>query len=214
METSDNTPDLNSLKFKVLREDLHRRYDHALPAEQVDEILDGLIAEHSEAANVQTFVPIIVEREATEAIESRAWAEGSDSRRRELLFVCQHNTGRSQIASIVARELAGDALLIRSVGPEPQSIGNEEIVRQLQERGYDASTIYPKELTSRTIYESDIVVLIGGEELADYRDNATEEWDIADPEVMDAGGVGEVIDDITRRVSDLLERNQALAASE
>lgn len=151
-------------------------------------------------------MPIIVEREATAAIEERAWAEGAETRRQEMLFICEHNAGRSQIASVIAGHYAGDQALVRSVGADPRQTGNEEIARQLGERGFDTSLVYPKELTSRTIYESDIVVLIGGDELDAWQENATEQWDIADPESMDADGVSAVIDDINARALELLER--------
>ncbi|AWB82787.1 heat-shock protein HtpX [Corynebacterium yudongzhengii] len=136
--------------------------------------------------------------------------EERSNRRRKILFVCEHNTGRSQIASVIARHHAEDRALIRSVGPDPQPIGNAEIVNQLNERGYDTSLVYPKELTSRTIYESDYVVLIGGDELDGFRDNAAEEWHIDDPETMDADGVSKVIDDIDARVRNLLEQEGVL----
>ncbi|MDR7330463.1 arsenate-mycothiol transferase ArsC [Corynebacterium guangdongense] len=207
-DTADDAPDPNALKFRALREDLHRRYDHALAARDIDRILDELISEHTETAKIRTFIPIIVEREATEEIENLAWLGGAHTRRREILFVCRHNTGRSQIASVIARHLAGEQALFRSVGPEPRAMGNPEIIRQLQERGYDTSLIYPKQLTSRTIYESDVVVLIGPEELRDYQGRATETWDVADPEGMDAAGVAGVIEEIEGHVRALLDRQK------
>ena len=207
-DDAHDTPGPNALKFRALREDLHRRYDHALAATDIDRILDELISEHTETAKIQTFVPIIVEREATEEIENLAWLDGSHTRRREILFVCRHNTGRSQLASVIARHLAGEQALFRSVGPEPRVIGNPEIIRQLRERGYDTSLIYPKQLTSRTIFESDVVVLIGPEELRDYQGSATESWAVRDPEGMDAAGVAEVIDEIERHVRALLDKQR------
>lgn len=200
------TPDPNALKYKALREDLHRRYDHALPGEDIDRVLDDLIERHKSEASVHTFIPVIVEREATAAIEERAWSEGAETRRQEILFVCEYNTGRSQIASVVGRHFAGDQALIRSVGPKPTKIANPEIIRQLNARGYDTSLVYPKELTSRTIYDSDTVILIGGSELDAWRDRATERWDVRDPEAMDSDGVAAVIDDISDRVFGLLEQ--------
>lgn len=204
--TSTNAPDPNELKFAALREDLHRRYDHALPAPEVDEVLDELIDRHRSRATVTTFLPIIVEREATAEIEKRAWGEGAATRRREVLFVCPHNTGRSQVASVVARHHAGNELLIRSVGPDPRPIENPEILRELQARGFDTSLVYPKELTSRTIHESDLVILLDRAGLSSYENEATETWDVPDPDPADAAGVAEAIDRISERVLDLLRR--------
>ncbi len=206
MISSDDAPHPNALKFKAMREDLHRRYDHALASAEIDRILDEMISQHTESARIQHFVPIIVEREATEEIENLAWGDGLHTRRQEILFICRHNTGRSQVASVIARHLVGEGALVRSVGPDPRPIGNPEILRQLQRRGYDTSLVYPKQLTSRTIYESDVVILVGGDELRDFRDNAAEIWNIPDPEGMDAVGVGAVIDDIERRVRALLAK--------
>lgn len=200
-----DTFDPNEAKFTALREDLHRRYGHALPAADIDRALDELIDGHKAQAKVHDFLPIIVEREVTEELEGRAWGDGGATRRQEILFVCEHNTGRSQIASVIARHYAGDQALIRSVGPRPQPIGNEGIERLLRERGFDTSLVYPKELTSRTIHESDVVILIGGDELDAYRANAAEVWDVPDPELMDDVEVSAVIDDIAARVLNLLE---------
>lgn len=205
--TAPETPDVNKLKFKALREDLHRRYDHALPAGDIDQLLDEMITRHEGAAKVRTFLPIIVEREATEAIEERAWADGFDTRREEILFVCPHNTARSQIASVVARHYAADQALIRSVGPDPKQIENPEIVRELEARGFDTSLVYPKQLTSRTIHESDVVILLGRAGLEDYENNATEVWEVPNPDDADVDGVRLAIDDITERVLTLLEQH-------
>lgn len=204
--TAPETPDVNKLKFKALREDLHRRYDHALPAGDIDQLLDDLIARHEREAKVRAFLPIIVEREAVETIEERAWADGFDTRRDEILFVCPHNTSRSQIASVVARHHAGDQALIRSVGPDPKLIENPEIARELEARGFDTGLVYPKELTSRTIHESDVVILLAREGLEDYENNATEVWAVPDADVAGIDGVRAAIDDITERVLTLLEQ--------
>ncbi|AWB82788.1 hypothetical protein C3B44_10975 [Corynebacterium yudongzhengii] len=67
-------PESNEVKFKALRDDLHRRYDHVVDSAEVDRVLDELIDDHASKANVQTFVPIIVERDAAEALEDRGCA--------------------------------------------------------------------------------------------------------------------------------------------
>lgn len=201
-------PDMNKLRFKAVREDLHRRYDHAVPEEDIDRYFDDLVAHHEETAKVRTFLPIIVEREATAAIEKAAWADGTHTRRQEILFVCPHNTGRSQIASVVARHYAGEQALIRSVGPDPKPIENPEIVRELEARGFDTSLVYPKELTSRTIHDSDVVILLGRAGLEDFEGIATEIWEVPDPDNADSDGVKAAVDQIAERVFELLEKRE------
>ena len=55
---------------------------------------------------------------------------------RRILFVCIHNSGRSQMAEAFLNDLGSPEFVAESAGVEPRSI-NPDVVRVMQEVGYD-----------------------------------------------------------------------------
>ena len=97
------TNPLLNRQFEIVREDMHRRYGSLHSADHIDALVDATIAERTAAAKVETFLPVIVERIVSETLEEQATAAGAkDPRaRREVLYVCERNAGRSQLASAI-----------------------------------------------------------------------------------------------------------------
>ncbi len=67
--------------------------------------------------------------------------------RPSVLFVCIHNAGRSQMAAGFLREMAGDAVEVRSAGSDPAERVNPAAVEAMAEVGIDISDQRPKLLT-------------------------------------------------------------------
>ena len=57
---------------------------------------------------------------------------------RRILFVCIHNSGRSQMADAFLNQLGGPEFVAESAGVAPRPI-NPDVVRVMQEIGYDLS---------------------------------------------------------------------------
>lgn len=62
------------------------------------------------------------------------------SQPRRVLFVCIHNSGRSQMAEAFLNELGGAEFVAESAGVDPRPI-NPEVVQVMQEVGYDLSGV-------------------------------------------------------------------------
>jgi arsenate reductase (thioredoxin) len=70
--------------------------------------------------------------------------EGTMSDKISVLFICQHNSGRSQIAEAYLRRFAGDHLRIESAGLEPAPRINPLVVEVMKEEGIDLSGKKPQ----------------------------------------------------------------------
>ena len=67
----------------------------------------------------------------------------------EVLFVCVHNAGRSQMAAALLEHYAGDSISVRSAGSEPAEWINPAVLMVMRERGIDSSRSPPKPLTTK-----------------------------------------------------------------
>lgn len=193
-------------QFEIVREDMHRRYGSLHSADHIDALVDATIAERTAAAKVETFLPVIVERIVSETLEEQATAAGAkDPRaRREVLYVCERNAGRSQLASAITSWIVGDKLFVRSVGLNPVGGINPTVLEVLAERGIPADHLYQKEIVARTVHRSDVVVLMGVDKRPDIPGDRYVEWDIADPEGASIEQVRTIADDVERHVRALL----------
>ena len=200
------TNPLLNRQFEIVREDMHRRYGSLHSADHIDALVDATIAERTAAAKVETFLPVIVERIVSETLEDQATAAGAkDPRaRREVLYVCERNAGRSQLASAITSWIVGDKLFVRSVGLNPVGGINPTVLEVLAERGIPADHLYQKEIVARTVHRCDVVVLMGVDKRPDIPGDRYVEWDIADPEGASIEQVRTIADDVERHVRALL----------
>src|SRR5258706_465618 len=100
----------------------------------------------------------------------------------EVLFVCVHNAGRSQMASgILEREAVGGVRVI-SAGSEPADQLNPAVVEAMREVGIDISGERPKKLEDDMVRESDVVITMGcGDACPIYPGKRYEDWELEDP---------------------------------
>ena len=126
--------------------------------------------------------------------------------RPEVLFVCVHNAGRSQMAAGLLNELAGDRITVRSAGSEPADEINPVAVEAMAELGIDISRELPKPLTDASVEVSDVVITMGcGDACPIYPGKRYEDWELADPAGKDLDTVRGIRDEIERRVRNLVE---------
>lgn len=132
-------------------------------------------------------------------------------RRPEVLFVCVHNAGRSQMAAaLLARQAAGD-VIVRSAGSAPASEINPSVVTAMAEVGIDLSHELPKGLNDEMVRMADVVVTMGcGDACPVYPGKRYVDWDLPDPSGLSVDGVRPIRDEIERRVTELLD--EVLAA--
>ncbi len=129
--------------------------------------------------------------------------------RPEVLFVCVHNAGRSQMAAALLERLAGDTVQVRSAGTQPIETIHAPVVEAMRELGIDLADRRPRRLEDRAVREADVVVTMGcGDECPYYPGKRYEDWDLPDPSGKDLDQVRTIRDRIERRVRVLLESLQ------
>ena len=119
----------------------------------------------------------------------------------EVLFVCTHNAGRSQMAAaLLAREAAG-RVRVTSAGSQPASQLNPAVVQAMAEIGLDISREFPKPLTNDKVRAADVVITMGcGDACPIYPGRRYEDWDLPDPAGLPVGAVRPIRDAILDRV--------------
>jgi arsenate reductase (thioredoxin) len=127
--------------------------------------------------------------------------------RPEVLFVCVHNAGRSQMAAALLADHAGDRVVGRSAGSAPADDLNPAVIEVMAEVGIDlrATGAHPKKLEDAAVRASDVVITMGcGDTCPIYPGKRYEDWALDDPAGKDVDAVRPIRDEIRRRVEALL----------
>ena len=132
----------------------------------------------------------------------------------EVLFVCVHNAGRSQMAAGLLKLRSAGRINVRSAGSSPEEEINPNAVVALEELGVDMSEAFPKPLTDEVVRAADVVITMGcGDACPIYPGKRYEDWELDDPAGEDIETVRGIRDDLDRRiqnlVGDLLPENRA-----
>jgi protein-tyrosine-phosphatase len=124
----------------------------------------------------------------------------------EVLFVCVHNAGRSQMAAALLNERAAGRVSVRSAGSEPANVLNPRVVEAMKEVGLDISREVPKLLANTLVREADVVITMGcGDACPIYPGKRYEDWDLEDPAGKDIDTVRRIRDEIDARVRALVD---------
>ncbi|MEQ0564258.1 arsenate reductase ArsC [Amycolatopsis sp. NEAU-NG30] len=133
----------------------------------------------------------------------------------EVLFVCVHNAGRSQMAAAFLRHHGGNRVVVRSAGSAPAATVNPAVVQVMAECGIDISGEQPKKLTAESVERSDVVVTMGcGDACPVVPGTRYLDWKLEDPAGRPAEEIRPVRDEIERRVQALLAELAGPAASD
>ena len=123
----------------------------------------------------------------------------------EVLFLCVHNAGRSQMAAGWMRQLAGDRVVVYSGGSEPASEINVAVVEAMEEVGIDIRAEFPKPWTDEVVRAVDVVITMGcGDACPLYPGKRYEDWELDDPQGRTTESVRPIRDEIRTRVEALL----------
>lgn len=131
---------------------------------------------------------------------------------KEILFVCVHNAGRSQMAEAFLNRLAEERSLdVRGVsaGTEPGERVHPEVAAAMQEVGIDISSNRPRRLTNEMVKGSDRVITMGCSPDATSCPaiflKKVDDWALPDPHGQPLHRVREIRDEIRRRVETLID---------
>ena len=123
----------------------------------------------------------------------------------EVLFVCTHNAGRSQMASALLDHAAAGRVHVTSAGSQPADQLNPAVVAAMAEIGLDISREYPKPLTTGKVQAADVVITMGcGDACPIYPGKRYEDWDLPDPAGLPIEAIRPIRDAIRDRVQALV----------
>ncbi len=123
----------------------------------------------------------------------------------EVLFVCTHNAGRSQMAAALLDHQAAGRVKVSSAGSQPASELNPGVVQAMAEIGLDITREFPKRLTTDKVQAADVVITMGcGDACPIYSGKRYLDWDLPDPAGLDLAAIRPIRDEIQRRVTALV----------
>ena len=192
--------------YAALVEDLSYSYEGVFSTESVATAVREARELLEPRSTVRVFLPVLVARQAREQLMAAAQAEGRMAKTvPELLFVCVHNAGRSQMAAALAEHLSARRVHVRSAGSAPTGEVNPIVIEALRERGIALATPYPKPLSTSVLRASDVIITMGcGDSCPIFPGRRYEDWAVADPAGQPIEVVREIRDDLQARVTTLL----------
>jgi arsenate reductase (thioredoxin) len=123
----------------------------------------------------------------------------------EVLFVCVHNAGRSQMAAALLEKAAHGKIHVRSAGSTPAEEIHANVRTAMAEINIDLSKEFPKRLTNEAVKVADVVITMGcGDACPIYPGKRYEDWILDDPSGESLERVRAIRDDIAARVEALL----------
>jgi arsenate reductase (thioredoxin) len=158
-------------------------------------------------SRINVFVPVLAHRFARERLRALAQAEGAITKEQpEVLFVCVHNAGRSQMAAGLVKLRSDGRVHVRSAGSAPGDEINPAVVQAMTEIGVDMSEEFPKPLTDEVVRAADVVITMGcGDACPIYPGKRYEDWELDDPAGRDLETVSRIRDEIDGRVRRLVD---------
>lgn len=179
------------------------------------ETVDRLVRESYGILDAQTggvaHLPAITAWLATDRLSALA-APVEAHQARDVLFVCVHNQGRSQIAAAVTRWLVGDRIRVRTAGTRPAPYTDPVVRSVLAQRGLDGLVEFPRPLTAELVRASGTIVTLGcGDACPVLPGRRYVDWPVDDPSGRSAAEVGRIVDDIAERVWGLVREIEATA---
>jgi len=146
-------------------------------------------------------------RFAADRLTALAQAKGAiESPVPEVLFVCEQNAGRSQMAAALTSALSGSAVHVRSAGSAPAHELNPAVIQAMAEIGLNLSEAFPKPLTDDVVQAADVVVTMGcGDACPVYPGKRYQDWVLVDPALLGIDEVRAVRDQIRANVETMLE---------
>src|SRR5215216_5542071 len=189
-----------------LTESLAEEFTGVYSRETIDRYVDESLKSLS-GARFKEFVPLFVHRFARERLRALAQVEGKLTKETpEVLFVCTHNAGRSQMAAGLLDKLAGGRVHVRSAGSDPADHLNPNVAAVMAEIGVNLEQEFPKPLTDEAVRAADAVITMGcGDACPIYPGKRYEDWELEDPAGKDLETVRRIRDEIAGRVGALID---------
>lgn len=208
MTESTSTSQLDTHVLQRTAAHLAERYEGIFSPETVERYVFESYTTLSRTARIRTYLAATAGHFADDRLRALAQSQGKiDKPVPQVLFVCVHNIGRSQIAAALLAHHAGDGVEVRSAGSLPGAEVHPLVVEALKELGIDLSGAFPKPLTDDVVRAADYVITMGcGDACPVYPGKRYLDWGIADPSQETLDGVRVIVEAIDIRVQALWDQ--------
>jgi arsenate reductase (thioredoxin) len=198
----------HELTAQLLRitDELSDRFHGVFSRETVAKVVDETYDLLAENATITTYLPVLTARFTRQRLSDQGRADGLTTITvPQVLFICVHNAGRSQIAAALLEHHAFGKVSVRSAGSRPTGTIPQTVTDALAELGVELTEAFPKPLTDEVVRAADVVVTMGcGDTCPVYPGKRYLDWDVADPAGAPLDTVRAIRDDIDRHVRGLL----------
>lgn len=192
---------------------LEQQYAGTFGPETVERFVVDSMDKMMATAKVTAFLPVLAEKFTRQRLNALMRIEGPSSDIPAVLFLCVHNSGRSQMAAGWLRHLGGDRVVVYSGGSEPASEINPVVIEAMAEVGVDITEEFPKPWTDEIVRAADVVVTMGcGDACPLYPGKRYEDWELTDPAGQGIDTIRPIRDEIRGRVEVLMASLELLDA--
>ncbi|WP_262106011.1 three-helix bundle dimerization domain-containing protein [Arthrobacter sp. Marseille-P9274] len=201
--------DDNVLHQNVLHrisEELATRFQGVFTPETVERYVFESYTGLARSAKIRAHLPAITSRFAKDRLTALAQSKGLAAKDvPEVLFVCVHNAGRSQMAAALLAHHAQGRIHVRSAGSMPIEHLEPSAVAAMQEIGLGLEEEFPKPLTDDVVRAADVVVTMGcGDSCPVYAGKRYLDWHLEDPAGKTVEQARAIRDDLDTRIRGLL----------
>ena len=181
-EKSARNETLDTHVLQRTAEHLTEVYTGTFPSELVERVVFESYATLARTARVRTYLASLAGHFAADRLQALTHAKNrTGAEAPQVLFVGEHDTGRSQIAAALLTHHAGQAAVARSAGILPGPAVDPVALEVLAERGVQVGRVYPKPVTDDVVRAADWVITFGARDAAPvYPDAAHQHWDVED----------------------------------
>ena len=202
------TPGLLSPEHVLGRvvDDLTARFDGIFAAETVHRYVFDTYTALGRTSKISAHLPVLTARFAADRLTALAQSSGAIvTGIPEVLFVCVHNAGRSQMAAALLTHHAKGTVHVRSAGSTPVSDLEPAVMAVMAEIGLPLTDAFPKPLTDDVVRAADVVITMGcGDACPIYPGKRYLDWHLPDPAGQNITAVRRIRDDLDQRVRQLL----------
>ena len=206
--TSDDTRPVGMLldteQARLVRDSavrLQREFAGTFNTETIEQYIHSSQQQLTSLATISMWLPVLIERVTRERLTALERLGSPGDVRPAVLFLCDHNAGRSQIAAGWLRHLAGDRIDVFSGGSAPAADTNRSVVEVMAAVGIDISTEYPKPWSDEVAQTVDVIVTMGcGDACPIIAGKRYIDWDIPSPTGRTPDVLREIRDDVRTRV--------------
>lgn len=197
-----------------VRDELGAEFSGIFSPETVTQFVDESAALF-DSPGIDAFLPHLVRRYARDLLHSLARSSGFVPKVcPEVLFVCVHNAGRSQMAAaLLEHHSKRHPINVRCAGTQPASELYTGVKEVMAEIDVYLTAAFPKPLHRQLVEAADVVITMGcGDACPILPGRVYENWNLPDPTGMSLDQLRQLRDDIDSRVRALIDRLLAMGS--